>query len=173
MKQSSPRYEQEATRCQLGLELLGNPPVTDMRIKWLYLENKNLSTQSQQKWQNLTNMGSYCVEIIGAVCVSQSYYQNIETVDPKKSEFPKESYAKRRKRQQPDGGTYLSERNFTQFCKIRLKPTSQWVNSRTHTLLKTTWMCTILDPLFMFWSLFRTLKTDRLEAFAGPLCLSF
>lgn len=38
----------------------------------------------QKSQQNLTNMGSYCLEIIGAVCVSQTYYQTIETVDSKK-----------------------------------------------------------------------------------------
>lgn len=44
----------------------------------------------QKSQQNLTNMGSYCLEIIGAVCVSQTYYQTIETVDSKKNQnFPR------------------------------------------------------------------------------------
>lgn len=122
---------------QLGLEQLGSPPVTDMRIKQLYLENeKPPHSESAERAKPYkhgfllpgNNRGSLCLPIL---------LQTIERVAPKKSEFPKETMLGKGKGNSPMG-TYLSERNFTQFCRIRLIPTSQWVNNRTHTLLNTT-----------------------------------
>lgn len=61
---------------QLGLEQFGSPPVTDMRIKQLYLENeKPQHSESAERAKPYKHGLSYCLEIIGAICVSQSYYR--------------------------------------------------------------------------------------------------